>query len=98
MTALTRIIDLLRDLDTRASEAVATIYAVWNDALLDGESPDDDRIVQAFLHDWHPEKRQKFKEAEIRHWLQWMKRNGVVPAGTGPRTNSTVPRDMFHDF
>jgi type I restriction enzyme, S subunit len=97
-TALTRIIDLLRDLDTRASEVITTIYAVWNDAMLDGENPDDDWIVRAFLNDWHPEKRQKFKEREVRHWLRWMKRNSVVPVGIGPRTISTVPRDMFHDL
>jgi hypothetical protein len=95
ITALTRTIELIRDLETRAAEVIATTYAVWNDALLDGETPDDDRIVQAFLNDWHPEKRQKFKEAEVRHWLDWMKRHGVVPAGTGPRTISTVSRDMF---
>jgi len=92
---LRRIIDLLRDLDTRASEVVATIYALWNDALLDAENFDDDRIVLAFLNEWHPEKRQKFKEAEVRLWLDWMKRNSLVPAGRGPRTTSTVPRDMF---
>jgi type I restriction enzyme S subunit len=93
--ALTHVINLLRGLDTRASEVIATIYALWNDDLLDGESPDDDRIVQAFLNEWHPEKRQKFKEAEVRHWLDWMKRNSLVPAGRGPKTTSTVPRDMF---
>jgi restriction endonuclease S subunit len=93
--ALARTIELIRDLETRSAEVIATIYAVWNDALLDGETPDDDRIVQAFLYDWRPEKRQKFKEADVRHWLDWMKRNGIVPAGTGPKTISTVPRDMF---
>ena len=93
--ALRLLIDLLRDLDTRAAEAVATLYAVWNDALIDAEMVDDDAIVHAVLNDWHPEKRGKFKVADLRHWLSWMKRNDLVPSGKGPRTTSTMPRDIF---
>jgi type I restriction enzyme S subunit len=93
--ALRDLIELLRDLDTRAVEALATLYAVWNDALMDGESPGDDAIVHAVLSDWHPQKRDKFKDADLRHWLAWMKRNGLVPRGKGPRTISTMSRDMF---
>jgi type I restriction enzyme S subunit len=93
--ALHRLVELLRDLDTRAVEAIATLYAVWNDALIEGEMPDDDAIVRAVLNDWHPEKREKFKDTDLRHWLAWMKRNGLVPSGKGPRTISTMPPDMF---
>jgi type I restriction enzyme S subunit len=93
--ALSRLIDLLKDFDSRAVEAIATLYAVWNDALMDSETPDDDAIVRAVLNDWHPEKRDKFKDADLHHWLSWMKRNGLVPSGKGPRTISTTPRDMF---
>jgi type I restriction enzyme, S subunit len=92
---LRHLIELMRDFDTRSVEAIATLYAVWNDALIDGETPDDDAIVCSVLNDWHPEKRNKFKDADLRHWLAWMKRNGLVPSGTGPRTISTAPRDMF---
>jgi len=84
--ALTKLIDLLKDYDTRAVEAVATLYAVWNDALLDGEAPDEGRIVQGVLEEWHPEKKGKFTPADLKHWLAWMKRNGLVPTGSGSRT------------
>lgn len=84
--ALTKLIDLLKDYDTRAVEAVATLYAVWNDALLDGEMPDEDRIVRGVLEEWHPEKKAKFTPADLKIWLAWMKRNGLVPSGTGART------------
>ena len=83
---LTKLIDLLKDYDTRAVEAVATLYAVWNDALLDGETPDEDWIVRGVLEEWHPEKKIKFTPADLKHWLAWMKRNGVVPTGSGSRT------------
>lgn len=93
--ALRAVIDLLRDFETRSVEAVATLYAVWNDALIDGETPDDAAIIRGVLNDWHPEKQEKFTKADLQHWLDWMKRNGLVPRGRGPRTASTTPRDLF---
>ena len=92
---LRELIKQLSDFDTRAVEAIATLYAVWNDALIDGEISDDDAVVRAVLNDWHPEKREKFKDADLRHSLEWMKRNRLVPSGNGPRTISTTSRDMF---
>jgi hypothetical protein len=83
---LTKLIDLLKDYSTRDVEAVTTLYAVWNDALLDAESPDDARIIRGFLDEWHPEKRAKFKAADLSVWLGWMRRTGVVPSGSGART------------
>lgn len=78
----------LADLSTRESEAVATLYAVWNDALIDGEACDDARVIRGFLDEWHPEKREKFKAGDLPTWLGWMRRNGFVPKGQGPRTGA----------
>jgi len=68
-------------------EAVATIYAVWNDLIAAGSTADDDAICNGVLNDWHEEKRQKFKRSDLDHWLAWMRRNGFVPNGTAPRTD-----------
>ena len=78
----------LADLDTRGAEAVATLYAVWNDALIDSGACDDARVIRGFLDEWHREKREKFKEIELHTWLGWMRRNGIVPVGRGPRTGA----------
>lgn len=83
---LTQLIDSFKDYDTRQVEAITTLYAVWNDALLDGETPTDDRIIRGVLEEWHPEKKDKFTVADLKTWLAWMRRNGVVPTGTGSRT------------
>lgn len=93
--SLKRLIDVFRDLDTRAVEAIATLYAVWNDALTDREPVDDAAIVKGVLTDWHPEKGEKFKNADLHTWLAWMRRHGLVPRGEGPRTSHTITRDMF---
>jgi restriction endonuclease S subunit len=85
---LNQLIDLLKEFDTRAVEAITTLYAVWNDALIDGETPDDDRLIRGVLDEWHHEKRSKFTPADLTHWLSWMRRNGLVPTGKGARTYS----------
>lgn len=84
--ALRKLIDSLADLDRRATEAVATLYAVWNDALIDGETPDDAAIIHRVLTEWHAEKGQKFRKSDLETWLAWMKRRGLTPRGQGPRT------------
>lgn len=76
----------LGELDTKSVEAVATLYAVWNDVLLDGQSPSDNAIVAGVLDDWHPEKRQKFTAQQLHIWLGWMRRHAVVPEGREPKT------------
>ncbi len=91
---LQKLIALLCDFDKDTVEAIATLYAVWNDALMDGESADDTSIMRGFLTEWHRDK-ERFKEEELRHWLAWMRRNGLVPRGQGPRTAHTMTRDMF---
>jgi type I restriction enzyme S subunit len=86
MAAFDRLLAELGDENTRSVEAVATLYAAWNDALLDGGNPNDDEIVFEVLHNWHPQKGKKFTATELRTWLGWMRRRDLVPRGTGPKT------------
>ena len=95
LATLRALVDLVRDLDTRAAEMVATLYAVWNDDLIDGRQVSDDAVVEGVLDDWHPEKRIKFTAADLHHWLAWMKRVGLTPRGVGPRTIPTMEADLF---
>lgn len=81
--------EVMADLDTLSSEAIATLYAVWNDALLDGESVDDERLIRGVLDEWHPEKKRKFTPAKLKHWLDWMRRHEIVPTGRGSHTIAT---------
>ncbi len=87
-TRLDKLIDDIATIDTKGTEAVATLYAVWNDALIDGEAPTDSENVLAVLTEWHPEKKEKFRMDELHAWLSWMRRHGLVPTGTGPRTST----------
>lgn len=80
-----RLIDLMGGLKTEHVEIIATLFAAWNDALLDGQAPDDDWIVKEVREHWHASK-QRFKPAELRTWLAWMRQNDVIPLGHPPRT------------
>lgn len=68
-------------------EAVATLYAAWNDLFARDGDVTDDAVFREVLDNWHSEKREKFNTTSLSHWMDWMRRNGVVPDGTAPRTD-----------
>lgn len=80
-----RLIDLMGGLKTEQVEIIATLFAAWNDALLDSHTPDDNWIVKEVREHWHASK-QRFAPDDLRTWLGWMRQNDVVPLGHPPRT------------
>lgn len=82
--AVDSLLELMRPLDTKSSEIVATLYAAWNDLLLRGISPNDDEIVTDATENWHPSKLTIARARWIRA-LAWMRQNLLVPKGTGKR-------------
>lgn len=79
------LISKLTNMDTEQTEIVATLYAAWNDFMIDGKDPADEEIVTEVLDRWHDSKRRinqnRWKEA-----LLWMKKNALVPKGQGAKT------------
>lgn len=75
-------IDLVVPLDTRATEVLATVYAAWNNLLMDGVAVSDETIVRAARDDWHPDKlaipASKFREA-----IAFIRSKGLEPDGCG---------------
>ena len=80
-----RLIDLMGGLKTESVEIIATLFAAWNDALLDEQTPDDNWIIKEVREHWHVSK-QRFTPADLKQWLGWMRQNDVVPLGHAPRT------------
>ena len=78
------LIELMKPLDTRQAEIVATLFAAWNNLLLEGVQSDDDSIVSEARENWHPQKleieRNKFFQGLI-----WMRKNGLIPMGQGDK-------------
>lgn len=86
--AIQSMIDVMRPLDTERCEIVATLYAVWNDFLIDGVQPTDDKIVASVL-EWHP-KKANIAESRWLAALPWMREHGLIPTGKGEKTRVTA--------
>lgn len=79
-----RLIELMLPLDTERAEIVATVYAAWNNLLLDGLSASDEDIVRASREDWHPDKL-KIERSRFFKAIGWMRDKELTPTGSGKR-------------
>lgn len=75
----------LKDLSTRQIERIATLYAAWNDFLLDGITPSDDQIIQDVVTNW-TENKANFQYSTWQESLNQLKQYGLIPKGTGLHT------------
>ena len=82
---LDRLIAIFGHRRTEIAEVVATLFAAWNDFLLDGHTPTDDEIVAELHTNWH-ERKRTFSADRLRQALDWMRDKNIVPVGRGPRT------------
>ena len=79
-----RVIDMLRPLDTRRCEVVATLYSAWEDLLAAGREATDDAIVNEVLTNWH-ESKQAIPRDTWNRALGWMRKQELQPATIGTR-------------
>jgi len=77
-----RLLRWMLPLNVKQAEIVATVFAAWNNLLLDGNQPTDEEIVYEARENWHPNKlkieRWKFFAA-----VQWLRKRERVPHGKG---------------
>jgi hypothetical protein len=89
-----RIIDLFVPMDMQEAELFATVYAAWNNLLLEGHSPTGEDIVRAARENWHEKKstipRHKFFEA-----LRLLRDKDCKPAGRGRKVESSPQGSLF---
>lgn len=80
-----RLIYALADKKTEEVEIIATLFAVWNDFLIDGIQPKDEQIIADMRENWHASKA-RFTSEELHRWLEWLRKEKFVPSGRSPRT------------
>lgn len=80
-----RLIHALADKTTEEVEIIATLFAVWNDFLIDGIQPTDEQIIIDLRENWH-ERKTRFAPAKLSQWLDWLRKEHFVPRGLPPRT------------
>jgi len=77
----------LKTATTEQCEIVSTLYAAWNDFLIEGNSPTDPEIIDqaSKAEHWHENKdliaKDKWPKA-----LAWMREQNIVPEGWGTHT------------
>lgn len=67
---------------SRQAEVLATVYAAWNNLLLMGVTPDDERIVNEARENWH-ESKLEIERSRFFKAIQWMRKNALTPSGRG---------------
>lgn len=80
-----RLIYALADKKTEEVEIIATLFAVWNDFLIDGIQPTDEQIIRDMRENWH-ERKARFSPSDLKPWLSWLRKEGFIPSGLPPRT------------
>lgn len=83
-----RLLNLIGQMKTERVEVLATVFAVWNDFLLDSQQPTDEQIIREVRERWHAAK-ERFTPNQLRDMLDWMRKHNITPRGVGPRTEVT---------
>jgi type I restriction enzyme S subunit len=78
---LDKLFRLLSNATEAKSEIIATLYAVWNNFIIEGKSVTDKELIEAFYR-WSERKHQYTKE-QILRGLQWLRDNHMEPTGFG---------------
>nr|WP_047229466.1 restriction endonuclease subunit S [Pseudomonas brassicacearum] len=85
-STIERIIGLMRSWDTDRCEMTVTLYAVWNDFILEDRPATDEVIVDEVMHRWNDAKL-RFSKTEWLAVLADMKKHELLmPTGFGKRT------------
>lgn len=86
-----KIVSFIAPMKTSQAERIATLFAVWNDFIIDGiMTPSDDQIINEVVTKWTPNKANSEKKT-WKGTLDKMKKNGITPKGFGKHTQ---PKDI----
>lgn len=88
---LTKLIDLLVPMDTQQAELIATVYAAWNNLLIDNQTINDETIVSEAWENWH-EAKLNIPRERFFNTISWMKQNNLIPTGKGKKVSSRPNR------
>lgn len=78
---LDKLFRLLSGATEAKSEIIATIYAVWNNFIIERKPVAEDELIQSF-YDWS-ERKHQYTKAQVMEGLQWLRENKLEPTGFG---------------
>lgn len=62
-------------------EIISTLYAVWNDRIIKGESIASELLIKDF-YNWS-DRKHSYSTKQLQEAIQWMKEKGLEPTGFG---------------
>lgn len=78
---LERLFSLLQNTTEAEAEIIATIYAVWNNRLIQSLAISDDLLIEDF-YKWS-KRKQQYTQEQILTGLNWLRTNDFKPTGFG---------------
>jgi type I restriction enzyme S subunit len=89
-----QVLSLMGNMTMHQCEIVSTLYAAWNDLLIDQLTATDEAILAqaSTAEGWHKKKEHTPREKWVAA-LGWMKKVGLVPTGFGTHTRKVAPED-----
>jgi type I restriction enzyme S subunit len=85
-----QVIELMRDWDTDRCEMTVTLYAAWNDFILEGRPISDEAIVGEVMHSWNDTKLRFGKTEWLAVLAEMKKHKALMPTGFGKRTSGGI--------
>jgi type I restriction enzyme S subunit len=88
------VLQLLGTQTSERCEIVSTLYAAWNDLLIEGRTPSDSEIIREATELWHASKASIASERWSKA-LDWMRKHNLIPTGFGAHTRraTTAAKD-----
>lgn len=84
--SIEQVIELMRGWNTDRCEMIVTIYAAWNDFILEGRSVTDEAIVDEVMHSWNDTKLRFSKTEWLAVFAEMKEHEILIPTGFGKRT------------
>ncbi|MDY7396292.1 restriction endonuclease subunit S [Aureibaculum sp. 2210JD6-5] len=79
---LDKLIDLLAPLNLKQTEAISTLYAIWNNRIIENKEINNATLILSF-YKWSDRKKQQFIDQDILNALDFMKMHQITPIGWG---------------
>ena len=84
------LIKIFLPFDLQHAEVIATLYAGWNNLLLDGKKPTDEEIVYESRENWS-DRKLTIKREDFFNTLLWMRNHNLIPVGRGRAVTKPEP-------
>lgn len=78
---LNKLFKLLYQTSEAEAEIIATLYAVWNNRIIEGRTVADEELIEDF-YKWS-DRKQQYTEEEVLNGLQWLRTHQMEPKGFG---------------